>query len=120
MSFQISPFPGQTYARAYADHRDIRAYLGWGKLVERRWRLGPAGGMSGTYTTVESKKLPVGFCGSVIVPLADGRTTKLVCNMGNSSSAGMRGKSSTHRVYAECPDCAAMVPAGRAHQHKCK
>lgn len=115
MPFFIAPFAGQTYASRYADHRDVRAYLGWGKLVERPW-----GGPSKSYMTVESKRLPMGFCGSVIVPLTDGRTTKVICNKGNPSTDGWRGKSSAHRTFAECPDCAAMVPTGRTHQHKCK
>lgn len=115
MPFKIAPYAGQTYAGRYADHRDVRAYFGWGKLVERRLNYNDA-----PYLAVESAKLPIGFCGSVIVPLTDGRTTKVICNHGKASTNGRRGKSSTHRTFAECPDCAAMVPTGRTHQHKCK
>lgn len=117
MTFYIAPFAGQTYASRYADHHDIRAYLGWGKLVERTLSWGRD---NAPYLTVESKRLPLGFCGSVIVPLTDGRTTKVICNPGNLSTDGRRGKSSAHRTFAQCPDCAAMVPTGRTHQHKCK
>ena len=115
MPFFIAPFAGQTYARRYADHRDIRAYLGWGKVVERSWGVNAP-----TYQTVESKRLPMGFAGSVIVPLTDGRKTMVICHKGNPSTDGRRGKSSTHRTFAQCPDCAAMVPTGRTQQHKCK
>lgn len=114
MTFHIAPFAGQTYASRYADHHDIRAYLGWGKLVERSF------GGNTPYTTVESKRLPLGFAGSVIVPLTDGRKTMVICHKGNPSANGWRGKSSKHRTFAQCPDCAAMVPTGRTHQHKCK
>jgi hypothetical protein len=119
MPFKIAPYAGQTYTRQYADHRDIRAYLGWGKLVEVRAYLG-WGKNDELYTTVKCGTLPIGFCGSVIVPLTDGRTTKLICNPGKASLIGRRGKSSTHRTFAECPDCGASVPTGRTHQHKCK
>jgi hypothetical protein len=115
MPFYITPFAGQTYGGRYADHRDIRAYLGWGKIVERSWAVNAP-----TYLAVESKRLPLGFAGSVIVPLTDGRKTMVICHKGNPSTDGWRGKSSTHRTFAQCPDCAAMVPTGRTHQHKCK
>ena len=114
MTFRIKPFAGQTHAGAYADHHDIRAYLGWGKIVQRQW------GNGATYETVESKKLPMGFQGWTMVPLTDGREAKLICLTGNPSTNGWRGKSSAHRCYAVCPDCGAHVPAGRTHQHKCK
>jgi hypothetical protein len=115
MPFKIAPYAGQTLAGPYASHEDIRAYLGWGKLVERpHWSTG------GTYTRVQAKKLPMGFAASIMVPLMDGRETKLVCHKGNPSTDGWRGKSSTHRCFAECPDCRVMVPAGRTRQHKCK
>lgn len=39
----------------------------------------------------------------------------------NSGYYGLRPvKSSKHRVFAQCPDCLAAVPAGRTRQHKCK
>ena len=115
MAFKIAPYPGQTYGRPYAGNEDVRAYLGWGKLVERpHWSTG------GTYTTLKTSKLPMGYQGWTLVPLTDGRETKLICLPGNPSPNGMRGKSSTHRTYAVCPDCGAHVPAGRTHQHKCK
>jgi hypothetical protein len=116
MPFFIAPFAGQTYERSYASHHDIRAYLGWGRLVDHppsRWPCIP-------YTTLEGGKLPIGFAGSVIVPLTDGRKTMVICHKGNPSANGWRGKSSKHRTFAQCPDCAAMVPTGRTHQHKCK
>jgi hypothetical protein len=115
MTFHIAPFAGQTYASRYASHHDIRAYLGWGKLVERSF------GGNTPYTTVESKRLPLDFCESGIwVPLTDGRSALLYCKPGNPSVDGRRGKSSAHRCFVTCPDCGASVPAGRTHQHKCK
>ena len=115
MAFKIAPYPGQTYGRPYAGNEDVRAYLGWGKLVERpHWSSG------GTYTTIKTSKLPMGYQGWTMVPLTDGRETKLICLPGNPSPNGMRGKSSTHRTFALCPDCLKAVPAGRTHQHKCK
>lgn len=115
MAFRIAPYPGQTYVQPYASHEDIRAYLGWGKLVEiDHWSTG------GTYTRVQSGKLPMGFAGWTMVPLTDGREVKLICLKGNPSKDGWRGKSSTHRCFAVCPDCGTHVPAGRTHQHKCK
>ena len=117
MAFKIAPLAGQTYPRAYADHRDIRAYLGFGRLVENppsRWPCIP-------YVTVESGKLPLEFSGSVTVPLTDGRTATLICLPGNPAPAGAPryAKSSKHRCFVACPDCGASVPAGRTHQHKC-
>ena len=115
MAFKIAPFPGQTFGRHYAGHEDIRAYLGWGKLVDRpHWSSG------GTYRTLKTVKLPMGFQGWTMVPLTDGREAKLICLPGNPSPDGMRSKSSTHRCFAVCPDCGTHVPAGRTHQHKCK
>ena len=115
MGFRIAPYPGQTINRGYASHEDIRAYLGWGKLVEvPHWSTG------GTYKRVQSRKLPMGFAGWTMVPLTDGRETKLICLKGNPSTDGWRGKSSSHRCFAICPDCGKQVPAGRTHQHKCK
>ena len=32
----------------------------------------------------------------------------------------LEGKSSTHRVLAECPDCGRVLSVGRLHQHVCK
>jgi hypothetical protein len=117
MPFFIAPFAGQTYERSYASHHDIRAYLGWGRLVDHppsRWPCIP-------YTTIESKRLPLDFCESGIwVPLTDGRSALLYCKPGNPSVDGRRGKSSAHRCFVTCPDCGASVPAGRTHQHKCK
>ena len=116
MPFKIAPFHGQTYPGRYADHHDVRAYLGWGKIVERSW-----GGNSAPYLAVESKRLPLDFCESGIwVPLTDGRSALLYCKPGNPSVDGRRGKSSAHRCFVTCPDCGASVPAGRTHQHKCK
>ena len=115
MPFKIAPYAGQTYTRQYADHRDVRAYLGWGNLVELRLRYNDE-----LYTTVKCDTLPLDFFGSVIVPLTDGRTTTVVCRPGKASLSGRRGKSSTHRTFATCPDCGASVPTGRTHQHKCK
>jgi hypothetical protein len=114
MTFKIKPFAGQTYAGHYADHHDIRAYLGLGQIVQRQWGNGE------TYETVESKKMPVDFAGETTVPLTDGRTTRLFAVEGQQSPNGWRGKSSAHRCYAVCPDCGTHVPAGRTHQHKCK
>ena len=115
MAFRIATYPGRTYPGAYAHHDDIRAYLGWGKLVEvSHWATG------GTHWTVRSKKLPMGYQGWTMVPLTDGRETKLICLPGDPSTDGWRGKSSKHRCFAVCPDCGTHVPAGRTHQHKCK
>lgn len=114
MTFRIQPFAGQTHIGLYADHRDIRAYLGWGKLVDVTRYDGT------TYTTLKSSKLPAGYQGWTMVPLTDGREVKLICLTGNPSPNGWRGKSSAHRCYAVCPDCGTHVPAGRTHQHKCK
>ena len=113
MTFRIAPYPGQTSQAPYADHHDIRAYLGWGKLVEVPWS-------SQRTIRIQSRKLPMGFQGWTMVPLTDGRSTKLICLPGNPSPNGWRGKSSKHRCFAVCPDCGAHVPAGRTHQHKCK
>jgi hypothetical protein len=118
MPFRIAPFAGQTYARPYASHEDIRAYLGWGKLVEEaHWSPDV-----GAYTRVQSQKLPMGFAGWTMVPLTDGREVKLICLKGNPTPEGAPryAKSSKHRCFAVCPDCGTHVPAGRTHQHKCK
>ena len=114
MTFKIKPFAGQSYAGHYADHHDIRAYLGWGSIVRRQW------GNGAHYEAVQSKKLPVGYQGWTMVPLTDGREVKLICLPGNVSATGRRGKSSAHRCFAVCPDCGTHVPAGRTQQHKCK
>ena len=123
MAFKIAPYAGQTYAGHYADHRDIRAYLGFGTLVERKMRLYNHNEdlfYDEQYTTLEARKLPLDFSKTVMVPLTDGRQTVLICKTGNPSPNGWRGKSSAHRCYVSCPDCGAHVPAGRTHQHKCK
>lgn len=117
MPFYIAPFAGQTYAGRYAQHADIRAYLGWAKLVDRQhWSDGS------TITTLKVGKLPMGFQGWTMVPLTDGRETKLICLPGNPAPEGAPRywKSSKHRCFAVCPDCGTHVPAGRTHQHKCK
>lgn len=101
MAFKIEPFGGARYKGHYADHQDIRQYLG----------LDPR------------KKLPMDFFKVVQVTLTDGRPTVLLCNPGNPAPEGerrWRNKSSKHRCFVSCPDCAAAVPAGRTHQHKCK
>lgn len=114
MAFKITPYGGAKHASDYADHHDIRAYLGWGKTREYTLYDGS------TYASVVGQRLPIGFQGWTIVPLMDGRETKLICLPGNPSTDGRRGKSSAHRCFAVCPDCGAHVPAGRTHQHKCK
>lgn len=115
MPFRIAPYPGQSYPAAYANHHDIRAYLGFGELVER------SVSSAGSYTTLKSKKLPLDFTTAVYnVPLTDGRFTTLLVSPSESSGLPRSRKLSTHRVHAECPDCALLVPAGRTHQHKCK
>lgn len=114
MSFKIEPFGGARHSGDYADHHDIRAYLGWGKMREYTRYDGT------TYSSVIGQRLPMGFQGWTMVPLTDGRETKLICLPGNPSTDGWRGKSSAHRCFAVCPDCGAHVPAGRTHQHKCK
>jgi len=121
--FKIKPYAGQTYTRPYADHNDIRAYLGWGRIVERTLRFYDPNEQlfyDEQYTTLKTAKLPMGFQGWTMVPLTDGREAKLICLPGNPSSDGRRGKSSAHRCFAVCPDCGTHVPAGRTHQHKCK
>lgn len=125
MAFKIAPYAGQTYAGHYADHRDIRAYLGFGTLVERKMRFYNHNEdlfYDEHYTTIEARKLPIDFCtpSDIAVPLTDGRSTVIYCRPGNPSTNGRRGKSSAHRCFAVCPDCGAHVPAGRTHQHKCK
>lgn len=119
--FHILPFPGQAYPGNYANHHDIRAYLGHAKLVKRELSPGGYNKPKVSYMTLESKKLPMDFTESgVWVPLVDGRSAMLYCAPGNPSDAGMRRKSSAHRCRVICPDCGAHVPAGRTHQHKCK
>jgi hypothetical protein len=118
MPFYIAPFPGQSYPPRYARHDDIRAYLGLGKLVTRTFGGGEP------YQTVEAGKLPMDFSSSCVhVALTDGRFTTLYCRPGRPPRMGQHGrmiKSSAHRCFALCPDCAADVPAGRTHQHKCQ
>lgn len=120
MPFRIAPFPGQTYPAPYANHHDIRAYLGFGELVTRR--IPNVHPMDSQPThSLKTQKLPLDAKGiSVRVPLTDGRETTLFLREGHPSTNGRRGKSSTHRTFAECPDYALLVPAGRTHQHKCK
>lgn len=115
MAFKIAPYPGQTYAPAYARHADIRAYLGVAKLETRTMRHDGS-----TYTTLSDTKLPIDYRLTTFVPLTDGRRTVLICSPGKPSPDGMRSKSSAHRCHVSCPDCGACVPAGRTHQHKCK
>tara|TARA_R110000868_G_scaffold47912_1_gene156422 strand:+ start:888 stop:1292 length:405 start_codon:yes stop_codon:yes gene_type:complete len=130
MTFKIAPFPGQTYSGPYADHSDVRAYLGFADLVERKLRSYNAGEnlyYDECYTTLKARKLPIDFCTTtdVWVPLLDHSAAfaRLYCKQGLEAPAGerrWRSKSSAHRCYAVCPDCGVHVPAGRAHQHKCK
>ena len=102
MAFYILPHPANPIQGRYADHGDIRLYLGLAR----------------------DAKLPLDFTSSCTwVPLRDGRHTVLICKPGNPAPEGprrWRNKSSAHRCYVSCPDCAAVVPAGRTHQHKCK
>jgi hypothetical protein len=100
MAFKIKPHTlgYRTWKGAYAEHHDIRAYLGLGGI----------------------SKLPIDFEARITVPLNDGRVTDLYCVKGHTSLIGRRGKSSKHRCFAVYPDCGAHVPAGRTHQHKCK
>jgi hypothetical protein len=97
MAFKIMPFGGQQYRGQYANHYDIRQYLGF----------------------KANAKLPMDFEERITVPLQDGRTTQLIVTKGRQSTIGRCGKSSTHRCFARCPDCHALVPAGRTVQHKC-
>ena len=96
--FRIKPHEGNKYGWGYATHNDIRMYLGF----------------------AYNAKLPMDYSNVTRVPLTDNRTTKLVIHKGTRSLNGRQGKSSKHRCFAECPDCKAMVPAGRTIQHKCK
>ena len=115
MPFFIAPYPGQTYPSSYAHHDDIRAYLGFAKLVSRSF------GDGRPYQTLEARKLPPEhYTAPIWVPLVGGGSALLYCVRGHRSLVGMRGKSSRHRCYAVCPTCADHVPAGRTHQHKCK
>ena len=101
MAFKIEPFGGARYKGHYADHVDVRQYLG----------LRP------------NQKLPHDLRTEIEVPLTDGRTTTLIVKDSKPAPAGPRrwaSKSSAHRCYAVCPDCGQHVPAGRTHQHKCK
>ncbi len=120
MAFRIAPFPGQTYPPRYAQHADIRAYLGLGKLVQREIAVG-FGQAPQHYMALEAGKLPLDYSNpGVQATTTEGRLVLIWCLPGNPSPNGMRGKSSTHRCFARCPDCHAAVPAGRTHQHKCK
>lgn len=102
MAFYILPHPASPFQGRYADHDDIRQYLGFKR----------------------GAKLPIDFMSQgVWVPLTDGRHVLLTCAEGISAPAGerrWRNKSSAHRCKVTCPDCGARVPAGRTHQHKCK
>lgn len=116
MPFYIAPFPGQTYPPQHARNEDIRAWIGHGKLVERKLSSNDK-----SYFAVEAGKLPIEAAGTFILPLTNGLHTTLRVVPGTPSKTGdYRGKSSKHRCYAECPDCYQYVPAGRTHQHKCK
>lgn len=116
MPFKIAPFPARPDKRSYAGHEDIRLYLGI-PHVELRSRYGD-------YPYWAVRKMPMDFTGTAEVPLMgrhEGKTTLLVCKAGSPSKTGdWRGKRSTHRCFVKCPDCSAMVPAGRTQQHKCK
>lgn len=102
MAFYILPHPANPIQGRYADHGDIRLYLGLAR----------------------DAKLPMNFCtdSDIWVPLAghSAASARLYCKPGNPSPNGWRGKSSAHRCFAVCPDCGEHVPAGRTHQHKCK
>ena len=102
MAFKILPLiRTNSWAGQYANHTDIRAYLG----------LRP------------NQKLPHDMQKQVTVPLLDGRETALYVVPSTPAPAGprrWRNKSSAHRTFALCPDCLKAVPAGRTHQHKCK
>lgn len=98
MGFKIAVHPDNKYGFRYADHGDIRLYLGFKQY----------------------EKLPLDFSGEVVVPVVGGGSTLLTCTKGNPSTTGWRGKRSTHRCYVSCPTCSAQVPAGRTTQHKCK
>lgn len=102
MAFYILPHPASPVQGRYADHDDIRQYLGFKR----------------------GAKLPLDFTSSCTwVPLTDGRHTVLIVRPGNPAPAGerrWRNKSSAHRCFVSCPDCGEAVPAGRTHQHKCK
>jgi hypothetical protein len=101
MPFKIEPFGGARYNGHYADHVDIRQYLG----------LRP------------NQKLPHDMWEQIGVPLTDGRETILTVRPSTPAPAGerrWRNKSSAHRCFVICPDCLKAVPAGRTHQHKCK
>lgn len=112
MAFHIKPFrPEQNYG--YAHHQDIRAYLGL-----YRWRNSFSGYTAGPLRYIQPLKMPEDFAKVVVVPLTDGRTTELYACHSRKHKHG--GKSSRHRCFVTCPDCGKGVPAGRAHQHKCK
>jgi hypothetical protein len=100
MAFKILPFGGQRWAGDYADHDDIRQYLGFKART----------------------KLPIDFSTVTTVPLVGGGATVLEVRPGTSAPEGnwrWRFKSSKHRCFAVCPSCGHKVPAGRTHQHKC-
>jgi hypothetical protein len=117
MAFMIKPYPGQTYARSYADHRDIGMYFGFGELVTRRLNGSP---VTENYVTIKEQKVPASFSGTMVLETTDGRKVGVIYYPGSVSVTGRRGKSSKHRVFVGCPDCRKNVPAGRTHQHKCK
>ena len=105
MAFYIQPHPANPIQSRYADHGDIRLYLGLSR----------------------DAKLPIDFCTTtdVWVPLKghSAASARLYCKQGIEAPAGprrWRNKSSAHRCFVVCPDCEAHVPAGRTHQHKCK
>lgn len=103
MGFKIEPFGGRQYQGDYANHTDIRQYLGLS-----------------AYAKLPKEPSPSCVWG---VPLTDGRETMLQVRKGGEARRNQWGrliKSSKHRVFALCPDCEKMVPAGRTHQHKCK
>lgn len=117
MPFFIAPYPGQTYPTRYANHHDVRAYLGFGELVQRPIAVG-FGQPEQSYHTLKTKKLPLDFTTAVYnVPLTDGRLTTLFASPSESSGLPRGRKISTHRVHAECPDCGLLVPAGARWSH---
>ena len=89
-------------ALTYAHNGDFKRYLGM-ESDEAKW--------------------PASSIDPVVVPLKDGRFTAMWLDAplpAKLDSRGRKIKSSAHRCMTLCPDCEAVVPAGRTHQHKCK
>lgn len=101
MAFEIARHPSRASHGRYANTYDFKLLMDWS--ADAKWPATPLAPRN--------------------VLLNDGRVTPMWVIPAPKPIFRLDGrkvKTSSHRCFCRCPDCHAIVPAGRTTQHVCK